>query len=80
MWTGGNDIAREGEWMWAGLNLPFNETQWLLYPHKREGDVQMPDNHQGQEHCVHLFHLHDYEWNDIYCGYEYYFACEFKLI
>nr|UCK81463.1 C-type lectin domain-containing type 2 protein 1 [Arenicola marina] len=80
MWTGGNDIAKEGNWIWAGINVPFNFTKWLTYPHEVDGTVQMPDNHQDIEHCVHLFHLHNYEWNDIYCGLKYHFACEYKLI
>lgn len=80
MWTGGNDIAKEDHWIWAGINEEFNYTNWLLYPHQDGEPIQMPDNDFNQEHCVHLFHLHDYQWNDIYCGRKYYFVCEYKLI
>ena len=80
MWTGGNDIAQEDHWMWAGINTEFNYTRWLTYPHDTDGQVQMPDNYKDREHCVHLFHLHNYDWNDIYCGFKYYFICEAKLL
>ncbi len=66
--------------MWTGINIPFNYTRWLLYPHQEEGPIQMPDNHGDVEHCVHLFHLHNYDWNDLYCANRHFFICEYKLV
>ncbi len=40
----------------------------------------MPDNHLQIEHCVHLFHLHDYDWNDLQCINSHVGICEFKLL
>lgn len=80
IWTGGNDIAEENVWYWTGINQRFNYTNWLLYPHEHHGNIQMPDNYLDMEHCIHLFHLHDYQWNDLYCRNKHYFVCEYKLL
>ena len=81
IWTGGNDLAKEGEWMWAGNNQAFNYTQWRMVVDPDKGIVQQPDNDNGDEHCMVLSHLDNYNWNDYECNKKYYyFICEYKIL
>ena len=78
-WTGGNDLAAEGLWLWAGVGEALNYTQWLTYPHPDRGTVEQPDNLDGVEHCMHMYHLLGYDWNDSDCTNNFYAICEYDL-
>ncbi len=82
IWTGGNDLAKEGTWMWAGINEPFNYTAWREHVDPDKGIVKQPDNEGDEgEHCMHLYHLDNYSWNDDKCSKKYfYFICEYKIL
>ena len=81
IWTAGNDLAKEGQWMWAGNNQAFNYTQWSTIVDPEEGIVKQPDNKKGKEHCLVLSHQNNYEWDDKNCNEEfYYFICEYKIL
>lgn len=68
--------------MWAGHNEPFSYTNWRQVVDPDKGIVQQPDNDDEKEHCMHLFHLDNYKWNDANCQQDnyYYFICEYKIL
>ena len=80
IWTGGNDLAKEGSFIWPGSNQLFNYTQWQVKVDPERGLVKQPDNADNREHCVHLDHQHNYDWDDNACMETLYFVCEYKIL
>lgn len=66
-WTGGNDIVKEGQWVWVD-GSPMSYTSW----HSGE-----PNDAGGNEDCMQLFRYGlDYTWNDEPCSSPFRFICE----
>jgi hypothetical protein len=66
-WTGGNDQATEGTWVWENGDS-FSYTNW----HSGE-----PNNTgTGGEDCLQLGRFGDDTWNDEPCSSSFYFVCE----
>ncbi len=70
LWTGGNDLASEGEWHWVGSLLPMTYTNWYRY---------QPDNGHNREHCMELERRYRYRWNDQPCHLLNHFICEIYM-
>ena len=67
-WTAGNDIQKEGTFVWAGSNdLITDYSDW--YPTE-------PNQNGGEEDCVAFFPLLNYQWNDEHCDRREFFICE----
>ncbi|XP_038066037.1 alpha-N-acetylgalactosamine-specific lectin-like [Patiria miniata] len=66
LWIGFNDLAGEGNYIWTDRSAP-SYTGWA--------DDQ-PDNHSGNEHCVHMREDGDNAWNDIECGQSFSYLCK----
>ena len=56
VWTGGNDAASEGTWVWSPSNTPLSYTNWA------NGE---PNNSGGREDCLEF--RKDGTWNDERC-------------
>ncbi|XP_070564242.1 adhesion G protein-coupled receptor L4-like [Ptychodera flava] len=73
-WTGGNDIAKEGLWVWTGSDTII--TSW------DEASSTEQDKQRTQD-CLELNtqYLEDYDfrWQASRCGDEKYFICEFSI-
>uniref|UniRef100_A0A1A9Z5C4 C-type lectin domain-containing protein n=1 Tax=Glossina pallidipes TaxID=7398 RepID=A0A1A9Z5C4_GLOPL len=58
-WVPGNDLASEGNYVWANTGTPMNYSPWT--------DGQ-PDNSKRSENCVHVWlYDHEYKMNDWGC-------------
>ncbi|CAH1783868.1 unnamed protein product [Owenia fusiformis] len=67
-WTGGNDLASEGQWTWVANLKPIRFGHWY---------VSQPDNGgKGSEHCLELEKQYIYHWNDQPCHLLNHFICE----
>ncbi|XP_005176166.1 lectin subunit alpha-like [Musca domestica] len=67
IWIGGNDKAKNREFMWITANKPFTYTKWA---------PGQPDNKRGKEHCAMLWENHNYQWNDGDCLSKMIYVCE----
>merc|ERR1712098_680929 len=56
-WLGGNDLHREGSWVWPS-GQPFTYTNWV------EGE---PDDQDGKEDCIAIDSPKEYKWMDLNC-------------
>ena len=63
-WVGGNDIAREGRWVWSDL-MKFGYKNW------RRGEP----NNKGGEDCMEIY-SDDGTWNDQACTDKRSFVCK----
>ncbi|XP_072097298.1 C-type lectin-like [Mobula birostris] len=68
-WIGLNDIWKEGAYTWA---------DGTSYTYRRWASRQ-PDNHRGNEDCVHLLSRSPAPWNDLPCGSRIGFVCAYEL-
>ncbi|KAL3871271.1 hypothetical protein ACJMK2_039278 [Sinanodonta woodiana] len=66
-WTAGNDIMKEGHWVWTPLNVPILYSAW---------DDLEPNNIQGNEHCAELVSYRHFKMNDNNCQQNCFFVCE----
>ncbi|KAL3871306.1 hypothetical protein ACJMK2_039313 [Sinanodonta woodiana] len=66
-WTAGNDIMKEGHFVWTPLNVPIRYAAWYELE---------PNNSQGQEHCVELAYHRHFKMNDQDCKLNCFFVCE----
>ncbi|KAJ8298068.1 hypothetical protein KUTeg_024599 [Tegillarca granosa] len=69
-WTGGNDEASEGRWMWTGNGnpVPLNYTDW---------HVGQPNNVGGDQDCLLIQYYDDhFKWGDVSCTETHPFICE----
>jgi hypothetical protein len=64
-WSGGNDEAVEGTWVWRS-GQSWSYSNW----HSGE------PNNLGNEDCMQLGRFADYTWNDEQCSSEFYYICE----
>jgi len=55
----------EADYMWYSSDMRFT----LWYPGQ-------PDNSNGLEHCVNIWPMKYYKWNDEDCSHHYCFVCE----
>ena len=58
-WIGLSDLAYEGKFEWQHSITPLGE-----YNDWSEGN---PDNHQGNEDCVHITGQYGWRWDDFVC-------------
>ncbi|KAL3871273.1 hypothetical protein ACJMK2_039280 [Sinanodonta woodiana] len=66
-WTAGNDIIKEGDWVWTPLNVPIRYPAWY---------EMEPNNSNGQEHCAEIdIHRH-FKMNDHNCQMDFFPICE----
>ncbi|XP_059842842.1 echinoidin-like [Hypanus sabinus] len=70
-------------WTWIGLNDrsqegPFTWSDGTSYTYRCWAGHQ-PDNHQGNEDCVHILSGSSPVWNDFPCNTEVGFICAYKL-
>ncbi|KAG7172632.1 C-type lectin domain family 4 member F-like 2 [Homarus americanus] len=73
LWLGGSDLATEGIWHDVS-SKPINVRSSLW-------NKNQPDNHQGNENCIHLSYSEGkYGWNDNKCVTNYNFICEHQPI
>merc|ERR1719508_283771 len=56
-WLGGNDLHREGSWVWPS-GQPFTFTNWV------EGE---PNDSNGEEDCIAIDSPKEYKWMDLNC-------------
>merc|ERR1711970_1580040 len=56
-WLGGNDLHREGSWVWPS-GQPFTYTNW------GEGE---PNDSDGKEDCIAIDSPKEYKWMDLNC-------------
>ena len=56
-WLGGNDLHREGSWVWPS-GQPFTYTNWV------EGE---PNDQDGKEDCIAIDSPKEYKWMDLNC-------------
>merc|ERR1712013_630283 len=56
-WLGGNDLHREGSWVWPS-GQPFPYTNWV------EGE---PNDQDGKEDCIAIDSPKEYKWMDLNC-------------
>ncbi|XP_059842840.1 echinoidin-like [Hypanus sabinus] len=68
-WIGLNDIWKEGPFTWSD-GTSYTYRCWAGH---------QPDNHQGNEDCVHILSGSSRTWNDLPCGVRIGFVCAFKL-
>nr|QNH85696.1 C-type lectin 4 [Anadara sativa] len=66
-WIGGNDIGREGLWVWERTGEHFKFTKW---------HTGQPDNDKNNGHCLLMDAGYGFAWNDITCVNSYSFVCE----
>ena len=67
-WTAGNDLQREGQFVWAGTNdLIVEYTDW---------SPSEPNQNGGEEDCIAFFPVQDFHWNDEHCNVNAFFICE----
>lgn len=73
LWTGGNDMSKEGAWSWVGSGRVLTYTDW------QDGE---PDNHRGAQHCIYLRAAgKDHRWDDWHCyAARLNFVCEINLV
>ena len=64
-WMGGNDLLKEGQWVWQQSGKPFIYTNW---------NPGQPTNLNGEEHC--LQYMNEIKWNDAPCHNQYVYICE----
>merc|ERR1719184_375545 len=63
-WIGLSDLAYEGKFEWQHSFTPLGEyTNWI------GGN---PDDHDGDEDCVHMLGDFNWVWNDFPCDYDLY--------
>jgi hypothetical protein len=69
LWIGANDIHREGTMVWVSdkTNVSKGFSNW--YPGE-------PNNSRSSEHCVHIWSVHGFTWNDAKCSIAYGFICK----
>lgn len=73
VWIGANDQAEEGKFYWHDSGIQVTFSNWAS---------NEPNNHKKSEHCVEYGivtngnFLREWKWNDFYCSYSHYFACE----
>ena len=65
-WMGGNDLSKEGQWVWQQSNKPLTYTNWLA------GE---PSNLHGGEDCLMYFRALG-SWNDARCINVHLYICE----
>ncbi|KAL3871274.1 hypothetical protein ACJMK2_039281 [Sinanodonta woodiana] len=66
-WTAGNDIIKEGDWVWTPLNVPIRYAAWY---------VEEPNNWKGQEHCAEIDIDRHFKMNDHNCQMDFFSICE----
>ncbi|KAI9579507.1 C-type lectin 37Db-like [Glossina fuscipes] len=67
-WVSGNDLASEGNFVWANTGTSMNYSLWSR---------EQPDNYNRGENCVHVcLYDHGYKMNDWECRHESNFICE----
>ena len=69
-WIGLSDIQAEGIFKWISSNFIPNFTDWY------DGNPIQPDNNGGQEDCVELRKIYNFQWNDFDCSSEKRYICE----
>ncbi|XP_029714393.1 C-type lectin 37Db-like [Aedes albopictus] len=71
LWIGASDLAKEGKFVWHGTGMDVSYEKWI---------AGMPDNRNGNEHCVHLWYepsrSFQWQWNDVVCSSTRRFVCE----
>ncbi|XP_061387571.1 lectin subunit alpha-like [Musca vetustissima] len=67
IWIGGNDTAKNRQFVWITAKKNFTYTNWA---------GGQPDNKRGVEHCVMLWENHNYKWNDGDCLSKMLYVCE----
>ena len=75
-YIGANDIVNEGEWVWSdGTDFNFGlDTRGSVWPWGKNQDENEP-NDLGNEDCVTLRRIYDYDWEDVSCGQSSSFIC-----
>ena len=69
MWIGANDMHREGTMVWVSdtTNVSKGFSNWF------PGE---PNNSGRSEHCVHIWSVQGYKWNDADCSKKIGFICK----
>ncbi|XP_063417277.1 perlucin-like [Mytilus trossulus] len=70
-WLGGTDQQKEGVWIWSHSQNVVTFSDW---------DKEQPDNYNGNEHCLELWHYNGLYWNDYPCHELRRFVCEKDLL
>lgn len=67
IWIDGNDIKKEGEWIWSYNGEPINLKFW------QNGEP----NGKRSENCLMISKYgNKWNWNDAPCKNSYYFVCQ----
>ncbi|KAL3871304.1 hypothetical protein ACJMK2_039311 [Sinanodonta woodiana] len=69
-WTAGNDIIKEGHYVWTPWNVPIRYANWY---------INEPNNQNNEEHCVDLASHRYFQMNDNNCDLNCYFICEINI-
>ncbi|XP_052788105.1 thrombospondin-2-like isoform X2 [Mya arenaria] len=70
VWTGGNDISKEGHYVWDGSRTAINYTHWA--PGQPDGN----NTHRPSHDCIKVTSAH---WFDESCTNTHHFICEQKF-
>ena len=65
-WTGGHDLAVEGNWKWIKSSQPVEDFVW---------SYSQPDGYDGHD-CLDLFYGYDYRGDDESCENLYFPICQ----
>ena len=65
-WMGGNDLLREGQWVWHQSGKPLTYTNW---------SAQQPSNIPSGQDCL-MYSTNDAQWNDVPCTHQHLYICE----
>ena len=74
LWTSGNDIANEGDFVWQNDGTPIDVGDRDMWAHPE------PNNYGGNEDCVIVVIRNggsSLKLNDNSCNRHYWFACEY---
>lgn len=70
-WTGGNDLAKTGEFVWQSTGQKFVFTDWS------PGNPSHMEANGTVQHCVEVYYDVSLQWDDGFCETPNHFICEF---